>query len=208
MKFPTLLLLLSLIPLQLYSQNPVFSEVQNARVVGKKHFELTPIFSTVSASDGNNSEHIQTEYGLRAAIGLTDKMDFQVKSEVVPYQGSDYSDTGFIIGFGPKISLMENKVALSLPFVGFYEWEFQPALLLTWPAIPNKLDITISPKYIFTFCEACQDFGAINFGLAISSDLSKWAIRPEYGRLYDYGEKGYVGQFSIGLSKTFGKGVE
>lgn len=208
MKFPALLLLLFLIPLQIYSQNPVFSEIQNARLVGKKHFELTPVFSTVSASDGKNSENIQTEYGLRGAISLSDKLDFQMRAEVVPYKGSDYFDTSLILGFGPKISLIENKVALSLPFVGLYEWEFQPALLLTLPAIPNKLDITLSPQYIFTLCEDCQDFGAINFGLAISSDLSKWAIRPEYGRLYDYGEKGYAGQFSIGLSKTFGKGVK
>lgn len=207
MKSPFLILLF-LLPLQIYSQKPVFSELQSARFVGQKHFELTPLFSSVSVSDGKNSENIQTEYGLHATIGLTVKVDFQIKSEVVPYQGNDYFDTGFIVGLGPRISLIENKVALSLPFVGGFEWEFQPALLLTLPAIPNKLDISLSPKYIFTICEDCQDFGAINFGLSISSDLSKWAIRPEYGRLFDFGEKGYVGQFSIGFSKIFGKGVE
>jgi hypothetical protein len=62
----------------------------------------------------------------------------------------------------------------------------------------------VNPKYIFLFCEDCQDLGAINLSLAVSSDLSKWAIRPEYGQLYEFGENGHVGQFSIGLSKTFG----
>lgn len=190
---------------------PVFSELQSARLVGKKRFELTPMFSIVSAPENGNTEHLQNEYGLQAIIGVSDRVDLRLRSEVIPYQGSDYSDWGAVFGFGPKISLIENKMALSLPFGTaidddfMNEWEFQPSLLLTLPAIPGKIDITLSPKYIWSFCEDCQNLGAINFGLAISSDLSKWAIRPEYGHLYDLGEKGHVGQFSIGLSKTFGK---
>lgn len=190
---------------------PVFSELQSARLVGKSRFELTPMFSTVSASDQGKAEHLQSEYGLQAIIGISDRVDFRMRSEVITYQGSDYSDWGAIIGFGPKISMIKDKIALSLAFGTsinenfMYDWECQPALLLTWPAISNKLDITLSPKYILTFCEDCQDLGAVNLGLAISSDLSKWAIRPEYGHLYAFGENGHALQFSIGLSKTFGK---
>lgn len=190
---------------------PVFSELQSARLVGKNRFELTPMFSTVSASDQGTTEHLQNEYGLQAMIGVSDKVDFRLRTEVLTFRGSDYFDWGAIFGFGPKISLIKDKMSISLPFGTsiddnfMNEWEFQPALLLTWPAVPGKLDITLSPKYIWSFCENCQNLGAINIGLAISTDLSKWAIRPEYGQLYDFGESGHVGQFSIGLSKTFGK---
>ena len=123
----------------------------------------------------------------------------------------DFGNGVNVIGLGPKVSLLENKIALSLPIGAAFgkdvedQWEFQPSILFTWPAIEDKLDITFAPKYIATFCEDCTDFAAFNLGLAISSDLSSWAIRPEYGLLYDFGESGHAAQFSIGLSKTFGK---
>lgn len=207
----TILVILTLIG-GFQSCAPVFSELQSARMVGKGHFEMTPLFSTVSVTDEKETEHIQNELGMQAILGLTDAIDFRFRSEVLWIEGSDYSDVGLIFGLGPKFRLVENKVALSLPFgttiddAIFYNWIFQPTLLLTLPAVPDKIDITISPKYIIPFCDDCQNLGAINLGLAISTDLSKWALRPEYGRMYDFGEKGHVGQFSIGLSGTFGKG--
>jgi len=190
---------------------PVFSELQSARLVGKNKFELTPLFSTVSATGENNTDHLQNELGLQAIFGLSDAVDLRFRSEVIWAYAGDYYDANVIFGLGPKFRILENKIALSLPFGTvinsniWHEWQFQPTLLLTLPAIKDKLDITLSPKYIIPFCDDCDNFGAINIGLAISSDLSKWAIRPEYGHLYDFGSEGHVGQFSIGLSKTFGK---
>ncbi|MBK9980960.1 MAG: hypothetical protein IPP15_00815 [Saprospiraceae bacterium] len=190
---------------------PVFSELQSARLAGKKRIELTPSYSTVSSSSDGETDGLQNELGLHAAYGVTPKMDFRVRYQYAWAKGDDFNNGISMIGFGPKISLLENKIALSLlAGTAFGEditdaWEFQPSMLFTLPAVENKIDITLAPKYIFTFCEDCDDFVAVNLGLAISSDLSSWAIRPEYGRLYDFGEAGHVGQFSIGFSKTFGK---
>jgi len=190
---------------------PVFSELQSARLVGKNNLELTPAYSTVSASSEGETAGLQNELGLVAAYGVTPKMDFRMRYHYVWLKDDDFSANVNILAFGPKISLLENKIALSLPAgVAFGEgvmdsWEFQPSLLFTLPAVDNKLDVTLAPKYIFTFCEECDDYFAINFGLAFSNDLSSWAIRPEYGLLYDFGEEGHIGQFSIGISKTIGK---
>lgn len=190
---------------------PVFSELQSARTVGKNRVELTPSYTSASITDEGETGGVQNELGIQAAIGLTPKFDLRLRYEYIWPKGDGFGDGVSVIGFGPKISLLENKIALSLlggtAFGGDIEdaWEFQPSLLFTLPAVENKLDITLAPKYIFTFCEECEDFAAINLGLAFSSDLSKWAIRPEYGLLYDIGEAGHVGQFSIGISKTFGK---
>jgi hypothetical protein len=41
---------------------------------------------------------------------------------------------------------------------------------------------------------------AFNLGLGVSSDFNKWALRPEYDMLFNPGEEGHFGQFSIGLS--------
>ncbi len=50
---------------------------------------------------------------------------------------------------------------------------------------------------------------AFNAGFSISSDLSKWAVRPEYGIVYDMQQKARYANFSIGLSmnlsRFFGK---
>lgn len=207
-------IIISLLAFQFVYQScvPVFSELQSARMVGKGRYELTPMFSTISGSGQGTTEHLQNEYGLQAIIGLSDKVDFRLRTEVITYEASDYSDWGAILGFGPKVSLIKDKMALSLPFGTalqedfMNEWEFQPTLLLTWPVVHNKVDITLSPKYILTFCDDCQNLGAINIGFSLSTDLSKWAIRPEYGHLYDFGESGHAGQFSIGVSKVFGNG--
>lgn len=209
---PGLSILISLLNSPCCAQ--VLSNLQSARMANKNHFELTPMFSTVDAVDHDKTIHLQNEFGLHAEIGLSEKISICVRPELISSEGSDYYSTTFFIGLGPKISLMENNIAISLP-VGtginddfMNEWEFHPALLLTYPAIRKKLDITLSPKYLLSFCKDCNDFVAINIGLAISNDLSKWSVCPEYGQLFDFGEKGHTGQFSIGISKTFGNEME
>lgn len=190
---------------------PVFSELQSARTVGKNRVELTPSYTTASVTDDGETDGVQNELGMHAAIGLTPKFDLRMRYEYIWPKGGSFGDGISVIGFGPKISLLENKIALSLlGGTAFGEdvtdaWELQPSLLFTLPVLENKIDFTVAPKYIFTFCNECEDFVAINLGLSISNDFSKWAIRPEYGLLYNIGETGHVGQFSIGISKTFGK---
>lgn len=41
---------------------------------------------------------------------------------------------------------------------------------------------------------------AVNGGLGISTDLSKWAIRPEYSLVQDISKGSMYRSFSIGLS--------
>lgn len=195
---------------------PVFSELQSARTVGKNRFEFTPSYSTVSITSDNETDGVQNHLGLRAAYGITPRTDIRMmyervwfKDELVDGFEEDFRGVD-VIGIGPKFSLLENILAVSLP-VGRAlgedskdSWQFHPTVLLTLPAVPDKVDITLAPKYLFTFCEDCDDLIAVNLGLAFSSDLSRWAIRPEYGMLFNPGEKGRFGQFSIGLSYTFG----
>jgi len=87
-------------------------------------------------------------------------------------------------------------------------WQIHPTLLLTIPAISNKLDINLSPKYLMTFCEDCDDFIAVNLGLAFSDDLNKWAVRPEFGLLFDPGSSDFSSHLSLGVSMIFGKNKE
>ncbi|HQU71054.1 MAG TPA: hypothetical protein PKV71_06630 [Calditrichia bacterium] len=41
---------------------------------------------------------------------------------------------------------------------------------------------------------------AFNLGLGISSDLNRWALRPEVGYLFNPGENGHYFHWSLGVS--------
>lgn len=80
-----------------------------------------------------------------------------------------------------------------------------PTRLLTLPVVENKIGPTLSPKYLIKLCEGCQSWVAANIEFAISKDVTRWAIRPEYGLLFDPGESGRFSHFSLGFSLGFGK---
>ncbi|SEF63069.1 hypothetical protein [Algoriphagus boritolerans] len=70
-------------------------------------------------------------------------------------------------------------------------------MLFTLPFTKEKLEATVAPKYIIPFCEGCEGNFATNFGLGCSSDFRAWALRAEYGRIF---EGDGMGQFSLGFS--------
>jgi len=144
---------------------------------------VLPYYTTTSETEEGETNGIQNHFGLQVAYGVTPKFDLRMRVENIWEKGGQFGDGITIMGLGPKFSLVENKLAIYLPIGRALgestsdTWQFQPSVLYTLPAIKNKLDINLSPKYIFTFCEECPDFAAVNLGLAISSNLSKWAIR-------------------------------
>ena len=177
----------------------VFSDMQSARLVGKGKFEATPGYSSVSSNFEDEKGKVQDEVGVQLAYGISEKIDIRFRYEYV--EGTS------IIGFGPKISLLKDRIALYTP-LGFAvgeedTWEFQPTMLFTVPIVPSKLDFNPSLKYIIPFCEECENLVAVNAGLAISNDISKWALRPEYGMLFNPGENGHYAHFSVGVSVNF-----
>lgn len=186
---------------------PVFSELQGARMAGKGNIELTPHYSTVNYAEEGESDKMQEQMGLQAAFGITPSLDIRAKYEYIWVGDENIS----AIGIGPKFSLLSDRIAFSLP-VGRAlgegstdTWQLHPTLLLTLPLKKDIIDINVSSKYLHSFCEDCEGLVAFNMGFAISSDLNEWAIRPEYGLLYNPGEIGHFSQFSLGISKVFGK---
>ena len=195
----------------LYSCAPVFSELQSARTVGKNKIEFTPSLSSVHFSKNLDSEGVQNHIGIQTAYGITQKLDIRARYERFWLKEGDRQDGLSVVGIGPKVSLVENKIAFFIPIgKSFSEdildtWGIHPTLLFTLPALRDKIDLTLSPKYLWTFCDHCDDFIAVNLGVSLSTDLNKWAIRPEYGLLFNPGESGYFGQFSLGFSTVFSK---
>src|SRR5262245_682544 len=153
---------------------PVFSDLQSAKLVGQGRVEVTPSYTSVSDS-GENGGHLQDEYGVQLATGLLDRLD--LRARYVHVEGVH------VIGFGPKVSLVNDKVAVALP-VGFAfgedvnsgkSWQVHPTLLLTAPVAPT-FELTASGKALIPFSEGDTRY-AVNIGAGFGR-LDRWAIRP------------------------------
>ena len=182
---------------------PVFSEFQSAKLVRPARVEVTPSYSSVSAS-GNDGGHVQNEYGVQVATGLLDHLD--LRARYVRVEGVN------VLGFGPKIGLVKDKVALAVP-VGFAfgkdvnsgkSWAVHPTLLLTAP-LSSHVELNASTKALIPLSSGAGDtLLAVNVGAGFGN-LERWAIRPEVGFLFDPGKSGHYTQLGIGLTMFAGK---
>lgn len=191
---------------------PVFSELQSAKLVGKGRVEVTPSLSTVSFSNEGESDEVQTHMGLQMATGLSEDTDLRVRYERISVDtGSDDASIFHILGFGPKVGLVEDRSALYLP-VGFAfgdnvdesskTWQFHPTFLFTVP-LGNGAEFNPSCKALIPLTGDGGDvLLALNLGAGLSSDLEKWVIRPEIGFLFnpDGDAEGHYMHYSIGLT--------
>ena len=183
---------------------PVFSDFQSAKLVGRDRVEVTPSASTVSASGSEGGGHLQEEYGLQLGAGVLDRLD--LRARYVRVEGVNG------IGFGPKVALVKDRLALALP-VGFAfgpdieiakTWTVHPTLLLTQP-VTGRLEVNASAKGLIPLSEDGGDtLVAFNVGVGIG-DLERWAIRPEIGLLFDPGESGHFTQFGLGFTVFAGR---
>ncbi|MCX6230080.1 MAG: hypothetical protein NTZ33_00930 [Bacteroidetes bacterium] len=225
MKTKLFLLLLIISSFIFKSCAPVFSELQGARTVGKNRIELTPSYSSVSISSETNSYEVQKDFGLQAAYGLTSNFDFRFRYEYIWISENSLFNNSSnllgieplksvnVLGMGPKYCFVKDIFSFYLPiglaFGGGINadktWELHPTLLFSIPLSKNKVELNISPKYLVSLANDNDDLIAFNFGVSFSDDLTKWAVRPEYGLLYDPKDSGHYSHFSIGFSICFGK---
>lgn len=195
-----------------------FSEMQSAKMLGKGNFEVTPGFTTVSVSDEGETEHIQNEYGAQIGYGLANFLDLRLRYEhlagTFAIEDEEESISTNVLAFGPKFRLAKNWLAFYVPigfaFGGDLEpgdadetWQIHPTLLATLP-LGKYLEINPSAKIMIPFSSDNFDtLYAFNLGLALSTDLSKWAVRPEVGICTNF-EGGHFLQFSVGLTLNSG----
>ena len=187
---------------------PVFSDLQSAKLVGPGNLEVTPSFSSVSFSSEGESEHVQNHLGIQAGLGVSSLMDFRLRYERLSVDQGDNESFGVnVLGFGPKFSLVKDWVAFYVP-VGFAfgenievseTWQVHPTLLLTLP-VSKYIEINPSAKVLIPITGEQDTLVAFNLGAGISTNLEKWAIRPELGFLINPGESGSYMHLSIGFT--------
>jgi hypothetical protein len=182
---------------------PVFSDFQDARLVGPSRVEVTPSFSAVSVSADGETDHVQNNFGGHLAFGIRRGVDFRI-GYVRAQPVSDGSGIN-ILGFGPKVAILRDRVALDVP-VGFAvdsassnTWQVHPTVLLTFPVTPH-IDLNPSVKALIPFCEGCETMVAVNLGMGLRSESGRWVVRPEVGYCVDPGEDMYYWALGLGLS--------
>lgn len=192
---------------------PVFSELQSARLAGPGRIEMTPSYSSVSAASEGETQHVQDHYGIQAAVGVAPVLDLRLRYERVQLDVEGSQSFGInVVGFGPKFGLVKDWVALYFP-VGFAfgediavseTWQFHPTVLFSVPF--NKyFELNTSAKALIPLQSGKDTLLAFNVGFGLSSNLDRWAIRPEIGFLYDpnSGSQGHYMHLSIGFTYRF-----
>ena len=183
----------------------VFSDYQSAKMAGKGKVEITPSVTSVSRFVNKENDHAHNNIGGELAVGIHNRIDVRFGYMYLDTEG----DGGFnVVGFGPKISLSPDKVALYLP-VGFgfndslepsETWELHPTLLFTG-TISDVFEITPSVKAIFPLTNSDLDvLIAFNVGAGIGDYDGLFIFRPEIGVLTSPGDKGIFWAAGVGLT--------
>jgi hypothetical protein len=188
-----------------------FSEMQSARLAGLNRVEVTPTYSTVAFSNDESTEKMQDQFGIHLATGIGDRTDMRLRYERISAGDGSDDFVVHVFGAGPKFALKPDRVALYVP-VGFAAgdgisaWEtvqIHPALLMTLP-VNQSIELNGSLKALIPVTDREMDeLVALNLGVGLGPDLSRWAIRPEVGFLFNPGEEGRFQHFSIGLTYYF-----
>ncbi len=183
-----------------------FSDLQSARLAGEGEIEVTGHYSSVSFDNEGTSEKMQDNLGLQLATGIADRTDLRFRYERIDVENADSGVN--VIGFGPKFGIVDDMFSIFLP-LGFAfgddidvseTWEAHPTVLLTGAS--NKyIELNGSGKLLVPLSADDGDaLVAFNIGLGLSSNLATWALRPEFGMMFNPGEDGHFRHFSLGLT--------
>ena len=181
---------------------PVTNQYEKAATLKKGNTELMGHFTAYGGSGNGESEAINNNFGFRFGYGLSDKVDLKFRYErLVPSDNIDDEARGAnYFSLIPKFSLVPDKFSLLVPISHYsakrndvvngeddFDYSFSsaaPHLIYTFTGAKNKTDFSLGLKADILFT---GDVGSVllgaTAGAGLSSDLNKWAIRPEVGIL-------------------------
>lgn len=187
---------------------PVNNQYEKAGTLKQGNVELSGSFTGYSAGGVGGTVSTNNNFGFRAGYGISDKVDLKFRYErLVPSDGfdsGDIFDEGNIIGVNyfsiiSKFALIPEKLSLLVP-LSHYSFKEEiagkessgtlnsiaPQLIYTLTNNKNKSDFSFALK---ADCFLNNDGGGgvllgTTLGAGFSSDLSKWAVRPEVGAMF------------------------
>jgi len=201
---------------------PVNNQYEKAGTLKKGNVDLSGSFTGYNASGAGEGINTNNNIGFRVGYGVSDKFDLKFRYErLMP--GSDYDkvfdDDNFkganYFSIVPKIAIIPEKLSFLVP-VSYYSFkdEFDgdgnasltsitPQILYTATNRRNTADFTLGVKADCFFGDGVSLFPSTTIGAGFSTDLNKWAVRPEIGATL-MGGGGFL-SYGIGIQVTIPK---
>ena len=198
-----------------------YSNLQSAKLVDKGKFEFTPSVTMPVFGEGYN-------YGIQTAYGMSEKFNLRLRLERIVLDIESNSDSSDFIGilirdifdtvpnnfthlsFGLKYQLYNNSnvgySSIYLPISFTKADGSKNSMTFIEPTFIYSLsgkyfEITPSIKVLVPIgSQSAESLLAYNLGFGISTNLSKWAILPEFGLLTSLDHKSVASNISLGLS--------
>ena len=201
------------------SMAPVNSGFEPARTLEKGEVEFMGNYSSyyLRAEDENEvklTEKVNNDYGFRIGLGISRKMDLKFRYErLLPVLQEDKDEVNGLNYFAitPRYCFIENKLTGGLD-IGAYTYTYKeddssdqsflvsPRVIYTYQA-SKKFDLTLSTKIDIFLSDGFTLWG-LTAGCGISSDMGKWALRPEAGIMKDLSDFSYT-YFTWGAGLVF-----
>jgi hypothetical protein len=184
---------------------PVNLPFESARMLKKGEVDVQGNLSAYLAS----GDMVNTNFGGKVGFGLTDEHTLKLRYErlrpvSVEYQfsGSSYDSQMPAVDYFE----MENKFktgrrsafGLTLGYYSFKVFSLDPRYYITFSNPENTFEFTLAPKLHIFLGEQTSFMPGLSLGFGLSSDLDRWALRPEVG--WD-GYVSYGAALTINLSK-------
>ncbi len=179
---------------------PINLTYESARTLGKGQVDIQGNYSSYSA-EGTSAN---TNYGLKIGYGVSDNHTMKLRyerlneaprirqSSLFEYAARSYD----YIELENKFRFRNSDIALAIPmaYYSFGIFVIDPRVYFTIPNKSNTFELSIIPKAHIFFGESVGLMPGISLGFGLSSDLDRWALRPELG---------YDGYLSVGVGLTF-----
>lgn len=198
---------------------PIGNHFEKAGTLKKGNVEIEGNISNYGSmsrgldNDASAASSSISMIGGRIGIGLSDKTDLKFRFEQTVNTDIEEPSRQSFFSIIPKFAIEDDQLSLLLPF-SIYSYQdsylitisgsIAPQLLYTLTSANKKADLTLSAKGDLLFGEygAALLFG-VSVGAGFSSDLSKWAIRPELGATFLGG--GGILSYGLGFQYTMPK---
>jgi hypothetical protein len=187
---------------------PVTNTYQTARVLEPGGFEVTAGVAGARSTDFDN-DYSETQVTAQLNAGLTDAVEGRVMVGVIEGEVAP-------VALAIKGVLIEDTLAFDVPVGTLLGEDLDPlAYLSVHPGLiaghrfNAQFEVNASVRVSF-FRNVLEDGGDVGpfsatLGLGISSDLDRWALRPEVGvGTLDFGDRAFVSA-GVGLTGRFGE---
>jgi hypothetical protein len=208
------------------SVTPVLNSYEKAGTLGHGNAEAAVSYTGYNTTAYERSAHTHNNVGFRVGYGLSERFDLKVRYErftSVLRQGERVPAANYY-SLIPKVALVPGSLSLSTPLSQYTYKEvvdgkayshgvnsIASQLHYTYTFPRDRIDVTGGLKADFVYGQRGSQkehdlLLSTSLGAGFSTDVNKWAIRPEVGFLYSAANVTTYVTYGVGVQYTiFGK---